>query len=669
MNTVQMSNGVTYRHVASSIWQRLVNEERCTVPQPIEGKNRYMPGLDGLRAISVLAVMAYHLGIGFVPGGLLGVGVFFVLSGYLITDLLIAEWARNGKIVMRQFWLRRAKRLLPALFTLLAAVWLWEIFVTPSQLSSLGQDTLAALFYVSNWWYIFHHVSYFAKFGSPSPLTHLWSLAVEEQFYLIWPLLLVFGLRKKNRRSWLVWLTVVLATASALAMALLYQPGSDPNRVYYGTDTRAFSLLIGALLAVIWPSRKLSSKLPSASRWLLDIIGVLGLAVVIWMMVGTNEYETFLYRGGMVLLSVAAALAIAALAHPATLLHRLLGSKPLRWLGVRSYAIYLWHYPIIVLTTPSVQTGGFNYWRAALQVTASILLAALSWRFIEDPIRHGALERMWKSFFGKGGVHRRAHPHSLRRILTVSSVALLLLVGGVFTSYRLRVHAATAQTELRDSRPVPVKVTSNQTKVKSNLTTADANTQKKSLSATDRTNSKTATTASTTYNQGGSWVIGSGAGVIAVGDSVMVDAKPYLEKMLPGIVVNGKVGRQLIEAGPVVDKMRAAGEIQKAAIIELGTNGPFTMGQLQALLADLGPVSHILLVNTRVPRPWQNVVNQMLASEAAANPRVTLVNWYAASRGENQWFYPDGVHLNPVGASHYAALIAHTLLHVEQSGH
>src|ERR687894_1321348 len=377
-----------------------------------------MPGLDGLRAIAVLAVIAYHLDFGWAPGGLLGVGVFFTLSGYLITDLLLGQRAAVGSLRLGDFWLRRARRLLPALFLMLAVVVAWVTLLDRSLLPGLRGDVLAAVGYVSNWWNIIREASYFARFGPPPPLDHLWSLAVEEQFYLIWPWLLWLGLRYLPGRYTLAALTLACAALSAAAMALIYQPGVDPTRVYEGTDTRAFGLLVGAALAMVWPSRRLHADLLTLRRHqrrrertlsqLLDGAGVAGLVVIALLIWQTNQYSAFLYRGGIVLLSVATVLVVAALAHPASLLGPALGWRPLRWIGVRSYGIYLWHWPIIVLTTPNVQMG-VNLPVAILQVGATVAVAALSWRFVEEPIRRGALGRLWAKI-RSGEWRRKAVP-------------------------------------------------------------------------------------------------------------------------------------------------------------------------------------------------------------------------------------------------------------------
>ena len=411
------------------------------MPKPVGSAQRYMPGLDGLRALAVLAVIAYHLQLGLAPGGLLGVGVFFTLSGYLITDLLLGQKDALGHLRLGDFWLRRARRLLPALFLLLAVVVAWVTLLDRSQLPALRGDVVAAVAYLSNWWNIAREASYFARFGAPPPLDHLWSLAIEEQFYLVWPFLLWLGLRYTRGRYWLAGLTLAPAALSATLMALLYQPGVDPTRVYEGTDTRAFGLLVGAALATVWPSRRLRADLALRRRLLLDGAGAVGLVVIALLIWRTDEYSAFLYRGGIVLLSVATVSVVAALVHPASWLGPTLGWAPLRWLGVRSYGIYLWHWPIIVLTTPTGQKG-IDLSLAVLQVGATIAVAALSWRFVEEPIRRGALGRFWeqvrsggwgRSAFPPQAVRRRSYRRRRRRrqrgaaVITVVALSVLAL--------------------------------------------------------------------------------------------------------------------------------------------------------------------------------------------------------------------------------------------------
>jgi peptidoglycan/LPS O-acetylase OafA/YrhL len=372
------------------------------MPEPVRRSKRYMPGLDGLRAIAVLAVIAYHLEFGWAPGGLLGVGIFFTLSGYLITDILLAHMARRDMRLV-DFWLGRARRLLPALFLMLVVIVAWVTIFGPAQPDKFRDAVLAAVFYVSNWQLIFQDVSYFARFGAPEPLGHLWSLAVEEQFYILWPFMLLGGVRLiKERqdapvgmRPRLAVATLGLAAVSAILMAVLYQPSFDPSRVYDGTDTRAFELLFGAALAMVWPSRKLTAKVTAGARNLIDGAGAVGLLVILVLIWQTNQYSSFIYHGGLVLLSIATAVLVAALAHPASRLGVLLGWAPLRWIGVRSYGIYLWHFPIIVLASPGGAHGPSPV-RDVLQVGATFGIAALSWHYVEEPVRQGALGRLWK---------------------------------------------------------------------------------------------------------------------------------------------------------------------------------------------------------------------------------------------------------------------------------
>jgi len=401
------------------------------MPEPVTRGQRYLPGLDGVRAIAVAAVVLYHLGFTWAGGGLLGVGVFFTLSGYLITDILL-ERMHGREPWLGQFWLGRARRLLPALFLMLAIVSVW-VEVSGKAQSGYGWAALASVFYVSNWQLIFQHLSYFARFGPPSPLGHLWSLGIEEQFYILWPLLLVVGVhfvRERNHaariRPRLAALTLVLAAGSALEMAWLYHPSFDSSRIYFGTDTRAFELLAGAALAMVWPSRRLGRGVSPGARRLIDIGGAAGLVTILVLMYGENQYSPFLYQGGFVLLSVATALLVASLVHPAGRLSRLLGAAPLVWIGARSYGIYLWHMPIIALTTPA-SDHTVNVGRATLQVAATLCIAALSWRFVEQPIRHGALVRVWRQMRHGTWEPRLQRPSAV----TLSYALILVAVGAI----------------------------------------------------------------------------------------------------------------------------------------------------------------------------------------------------------------------------------------------
>jgi peptidoglycan/LPS O-acetylase OafA/YrhL len=417
------------------------------MPEPITRGERYMPGLDGLRAIAVLAVIFFHLGFGWAPGGLLGVGIFFTLSGYLITDILLGQYMKRGAIHLGRFWLGRARRLLPALFLMLLIVIAWVTIFGPAQPDQFRKAVVSAIFYVNNWQQIAANVSYFARFAPEQPLNHLWSLSVEEQFYIFWPFILLVGLRFIHERDadgglrpkLALW-TLALAIASSILMAVLYHPSLDPSRVYYGTDTRAAGLLFGAALAMVWPSRRLSKRITFQARRNLDLLGCLGLLIIAIMIWRTGEFSQFLYRGGFVVLSLATVMVLMPLAHPACKLGNVVGCRPLRWIGVRSYGIYLWQTPVIVLTSPQGSHSN-DLLRDVLQVAAIFAISALSWRFVEEPIRHGAIGRLlarrrrlgwgWATFTTEGRV-----------VLVGLAVLSIVAIAGM-----LGVNKATAEGE------------------------------------------------------------------------------------------------------------------------------------------------------------------------------------------------------------------------------
>ncbi|MGN4944467.1 acyltransferase family protein [Bacillus cereus group sp. MYBK104-1] len=597
--------------------------------KPFKKNSRYMVGLDSLRGLAILGVILYHINFNWMPGGFLGVTVFFVLSGYLITDILAMEWKRNKRIDLKKFWLSRARRLLPGMLVMLVITLAWITIFHSSLLEKMRGDSLAALFYVSNWWYIYHKLSYFDNFNQISPLNHFWSLAVEEQFYVVWPFIISLGLYYIKKQSRMILLICLGAFASALAMAILYEPGVDPSRIYYGTDTRAFSLLIGAVLALVWPSNRLANKIIPKARFILDVVGGIALIIILVMFWKTNQYDPFLYKGGMVFLSIATALLVANLAHPASRIAQFLRFRPLRWVGVRSYGIYLWHYPILTLTTPKVNAGDFSIIRAILQFLLIILIAQISWKFIEKPIRQGAL--------------RNIQFKNLRLQNVTLGVKLALVCSLFFTSIAV----------LGLSNASKAKGNYQQDKVEAVQTQPAPH----PVAVWEKPNQETP------LNQGESKEVNSAhpknpLTVTAIGDSVMIDITPYLKNTFPDIRIDAQIGRQLSKAIPVVEQLKNEGNLGNYVIIGLGTNGAFTTEQLVSLIKLIGNERKIIFINTRVPRPWESIVNERLKVTVTKYPNVTLVDWYAASAGKKDYFAPDGVHLTNVGAEAYAVLVA-----------
>lgn len=361
----------------------------------------YLPALDGVRGLLLFPVLGYHFGV--FDAGLLAMSVFFALSGYLITAILLVSLRDKGAIDLRTFWLRRARRLLPALYSMLAVVLVTTALARPDQLHARLRQTIAAVLYVANWHTIARGDTYFRRFSGPEPLDHLWSLAVEEQFYFTWPVLVVAVVWLVRRSSIrveraLLVVAALLAVASSLAMALLFRVhAGDHTRVYEGTDTRAAPILVGAMTALLLPPATLVT-LGKRARVGLDVLGAIGGAIVVAIVSTIDEHSPFLYRGGEVVTAVASCLLVLAAAHPGTLLRRVLALEPLRWLGERSYAIYLWHMPLLVLA-PADGPLARTPVRAAVLFVATVVVGALSYTFLEDPVRKKGVAA---TFFARG---------------------------------------------------------------------------------------------------------------------------------------------------------------------------------------------------------------------------------------------------------------------------
>ena len=360
-----------------------------TTARADERRLAYTPALDGLRAVAVLAVMLYHGGVAIVGGGFLGVDVFFVLSGFLITTLLLLEFEANDRLDLPAFWGRRARRLLPALFLVLVAVLIYSAFLAGEAATSVRLDALATLFYVSNWWFVLSGNSYFEQFQDPSPLTHTWSLAIEEQWYLLLPLALVVLLPRIRGRRWWVAIFTVLALMSAVLMALLYTPGSDPSREYYGTDTRLLALLVGAGLASLF-TPGVVERVRGPAGWLAPV-GAVGLVL---LLVLTDDSSQWLYRGGFLLVALVAAILLAAVvARPDGLVGRVLSLAPIVWIGKISYGLYLWHWPVYVILSPA-RMGMSGIALLLVRFAVTFAIATASYYLVEMPVRQGALNRL-----------------------------------------------------------------------------------------------------------------------------------------------------------------------------------------------------------------------------------------------------------------------------------
>jgi peptidoglycan/LPS O-acetylase OafA/YrhL len=635
----------------------------------------YSPGLDGLRAFAVVAVLLYHAGLTWIPGGFLGVEVFFVISGYLITALLLAEWRQRGRVDLKGFWLRRARRLLPALYLMLLVTLAFAVVFLPGEVARLRGDAIAAFGYVTNWYLVFGHESYFEAVGRPSLLKHLWSLAVEEQFYLLWPPVLAAGLSVgalRWRRRRVLLLALAGAAASALLMAILYRPELDPSRIYFGTDTRATGLLLGAALAFVWApvgtNCSAAAKLRRLHRvrrrgrlrrrwgWtvpaLLDIAGLAALGGLVWFCLWLGEYQPFLYRGGFACVALTTAVVIAAVVDPRTRLGaNLLGWQPLRWIGLRSYGIYLWHWPVFMVTRPQLDLPIEGLPLLGLRLAATIMLAHLSYHYVETPIRRGALGRAWKALREARGFRR--WELGVRWAGAVAPVVVFCAVLGVTVAHA---KPPDPPSYLSSLKPVHTKVsdaseTASAGESASRITSMTSAGERKFMAreAAAAGTEKVATTDAS-----------AGAGpVTAIGDSVLLGSVDELQRSIDNLtVIDAEVGLQASTAIDILRARRAAGQLGETVIVHLGSNGTFTAEQFDEMMDVLAGVQRVVFVNTKVPRYWEQPNNEVLAEGTRRYPNAVLVDWYSASVNRPELFAKDGIHPQPAGRRLYAGLIA-----------
>jgi peptidoglycan/LPS O-acetylase OafA/YrhL len=620
---------------------------------------QYWPGLDGMRAIAVAAVVVYHMAPGRFPGGFFGVDVFFVISGYLITSMLTKEWATRGDVSLRGFWLRRVRRLYPALVTLVVVMVLVAAVVAPSALVSTRTTVPAALVYLTNWWFIFHKVPYFQAIGRPPLFIHFWSLAIEEQYYLIWPPVLLVLLLWWRRPARIAVVAVAGAVASSVLMAVMFHAGASTDRIYYGSDTHCQGLLLGSALGLVAPPSRLSAHVSLKARRCLDGAGALGLATIVVMMALVGQASAFTWRGGLALVVVLAGVAAVVAAHPASRMSRLLSVPPLRWLGTRSYSVYLWHWPILDLTRAHIDVSFGGAPLVALQLGLIAVAAEGSYRLVEQPWRTGRAQARLRDFLVRSA-HRRQL--SLAAVGTVLALVILALVSASTPPPppELRINATSAaRVHISGLGPTTVGPAK-----------PSARSRPRAAGSTVTTHPPTTTATTTTTTVPPPVVAGAppllrapaGGPVLAVGDSVMVGASRDLEAAFgPSITVDAAVGRQVGQGIERLEEYRAAGRLNglRALIVGLGTNGPFEPFQMQELLSITASVPLIVLVNVRVPLSWQSESDTTIAA-AAGNPRVEVVDWYRASATPGI-LYPDAIHPNDIGQVIYTNLLVRAI--------
>jgi peptidoglycan/LPS O-acetylase OafA/YrhL len=607
--------------------------------RPKDSHFPYMPGIDAMRALAVLAVFGYHAGLDWVPGGFLGVDVFFVISGYLITSLLLREFRGSGHIELTRFWLRRARRLLPAVGVLIAVAMIVSAIAAPDKIGQIRGDALASLFYFANWHFIFDNTSYFEQFGRPSLFTHLWSLSVEEQFYLFWPLVFAVAMKLFGRGRLLLGV-LAGALASVVLAWILFDPGHDASRIYYGTDTHAIGLLAGVALAMVWSPTQLRAHKSFGPLVgpILDAVGVIALGYLILSFAHVHDYDLALWHGGYLWIAIATALLLAALAHPAARLGGIIGRPALLWLGLRSYSFYLWHWPVLAMTRPGVDINLPRGILIPLQLLACLALADLSYRFVELP------------FSGKAKLPQLPDRRLryLRPALLAAVLGVILIVGwsGIVSAGRSSPESAAASTATvakvhaklppRENTPASPKELGNG--AKEGKATGEEKGQK----------------AEQQLRPAKHW-----PRIVIFGDSVMIGAEKNLAARLgPGFSMDAKVGRQADEFLAIIEAIKRQGHHPAAMVIQWGNNGPLYSEDMTALRKATTNVGQLFLISDHAPVSWQDESNEAIAEASKLWHHTTEIPWAKAAEEGGESLFWDGIHLTPKGAGTYARLVS-----------
>jgi peptidoglycan/LPS O-acetylase OafA/YrhL len=592
-------------------------------PAPASETSRIV-GIDGLRALAVLGVMVFHADWLHAQGGFFGVDLFFVISGFLITRLLLAELDRSGTISFRGFYLRRARRILPAMFAVIAGAALAAVVLAPDALPLLRVDALASALFVTNWHFIFQQLSYFEYIGRQPLLQHLWSLAIEEQFYLLWPLI-VLALASRGGRRVLGVVAVALAAASAAWMGVL---ADRIGRVYFGTDTHAMGLLAGAALAAAAPGISAwahgTGEDGGGVRRTGMLLGIAGLAGTLFLFSQVSENHPWLYPWAFVASAVFSMAAIVACLMPGPF-GALLDAQPLRWIGERSYGIYLWHWPVFMLTRPGVDIELTQGPAFALRCALTFALAAASYRFIEAPILGRSLRPLPVTpQFARGA------------LAALACAALFILVPAPRDAASPGAKAAASESAGVPSAAAPAAGTA----------------------VTAPTAAAAAAAAPTTAGRAPPPLIGRRSGQLTVvGDSVALGARSAIERGIDGAAVYAMVGWQAADVLGMLQRIRAAGELRSKVLIHLGTNGYVTEKQLRAMLELLRDRERVMVMNSRVPRRWMAANNRLLATVVPQYPNAVLIDWHGIADPKPEYFVQDGVHLTGSGMRAFVAAV------------
>ena len=609
-------------------------------------KSKYLPSIDSLRALAVLAVIIYHVDVNYLPGGFLGVDLFFVLSGYLISSLIIKEYRKTGSLNLYNFYIRRARRLLPAVYFMITVGLVVMVLFNEVLLRKSHLDAIFGYIYSSNWWYIFHKLDYFDSFGAQSPFKHLWSLAIEEQFYMVFPLLFLLVNRKKKSKDGtyilnknFLYVVLGLILVSLIAHILLFDI-NNISRIYFGTDTRAFSLLVGVVGAILYPMERLHDKVTQQQNMIYSVVSLASIATLITVMIYTSEYNTWLYRGGFLLVAILGLIVIISSGKQHTLMSKLLSFKPVVFIGKISYSLYLWHFPVLVLTTPVSEIGNPNIIFVVLRVILTFILATASYVFVETPIRKLGFKNYINVIFKK----LKKRPRKSRKVYAaiVGLVSILFLMGIFGKSVPFISTAFVKEMEAN-----------KETQFVNNGNNKDNNQEKSSDSNKDNKDNKDNKEDKNNSDK-------KYSSVLVMGDSLTVDIGEKFQELYPGAVIDGKIGRQLYVAVEEAKSYSKYNNENSAIIFQLGTNGPFTESQIEELVKEFDKAD-IYFVNIKVPRAWEKTVNIALKETQEKHSNVKLIDWYSVANSTKDLFEPDRVHLNQAGIAEMVTLIEKNL--------
>ena len=609
-------------------------------------KSKYLPSIDSLRALAVLAVIIYHVDVNYLPGGFLGVDLFFVLSGYLISSLIIKEYRKTGSLNLYNFYIRRARRLLPAVYFMITVGLVVMVLFNEVLLRKSHLDAIFGYIYSSNWWYIFHKLDYFDSFGAQSPFKHLWSLAIEEQFYMVFPLLFLLVNRKKKSKDGtyilnknFLYVVLGLILVSLIAHILLFDI-NNISRIYFGTDTRAFSLLVGVVGAILYPMERLHDKVTQQQNMIYSVVSLASIATLITVMIYTSEYNTWLYRGGFLLVAILGLIVIISSGKQHTLMSKLLSFKPVVFIGKISYSLYLWHFPVLVLTTPVSEIGNPNIIFVVLRVILTFILATASYVFVETPIRKLGFKNYINVIFKK----LKKRPRKSRKVYAaiVGLVSILFLMGIFGKSVPFISTAFVKEMEAN-----------KETQFVNNGNNKDNNQEKSSDSNKDNKDNKDNKEDKNNSDK-------KYSSVLVMGDSLTVDIGEKFQELYPGAVIDGKIGRQLYVAVEEAKSYSKYNNENSAIIFQLGTNGPFTESQIEELVKEFDKAD-IYFVNIKVPRAWEKTVNAALKETQEKHSNVKIIDWYSVANSSKDLFEPDRVHLNQTGIAEMVTLIEKNL--------